>query len=441
MTPAWKRPTRGDKAAKAYGPLRGRQTNYTDEPAAPAAPTAPSTLSAQLPVEPSHTKRAPRMAITRRRGSQRIVGLDIGSDALRAVEVEGAASGNPVITAWGQIPLRPGIVDSGEVLDTVAVATLLKKLWADAGFTTTEVVLGIGNPRVMVRDLTVPCAGAQQIRAGLPFHVQDLLTVPVAEALLDFYPVTEAIEDGAPVLHGLLVAAIKETVTTNITAAKLAGLTTIDVDLIPFALSRLFARHLSAPNNAPNNDPSGFASTASSADAVALVDIGARTTTVVVAINAVPQFVRIIPAGGADLSRLIGDALGGSDLHADQLKKRVGLLGPSPRPEDAAAVGIIHQFCGDLLDSIHNTLRYYSNAHPQVHLHQLVAGGGGAQLPGFLDALAEITRLPVILADPFDTITVGRKLGLTPPSLAVALALALGTGLPARRALSERSAA
>ena len=80
-------------------------------------------------------------------------------------------------------------------------------------------------------------------------------------------------------VRGLLIAAVKQAVLANVNATQLAGLTTVDVDLIPFALSRVL---LSRP---------GVRGT------VALVDIGGSTTSVVIASDGVPQFVRIIATG------------------------------------------------------------------------------------------------------------------------------------------------
>ena len=52
-----------------------------------------------------------------------------------------------------------------------------------------------------------------RIREPLPYQVQELLPVPVNEAMLDFYPVAEIMTDNGPVVNGLFIAAIKEAVT------------------------------------------------------------------------------------------------------------------------------------------------------------------------------------------------------------------------------------
>jgi type IV pilus assembly protein PilM len=322
--------------------------------------------------------------------TQRIVGVDIGSESIRAVEVENPHGPVPVVTRFHEVALPPGAVESGEVVQVATVASLLTELWSAGGFRSKSVVLGVGNPRVLVRDLTVPRAGVQQIRDSLAFQVQDLLTVPVADAILDFYPVSEGTEDGVPVLHGLLVAAVKETINAAIAAVRAAGLTPLDVDLIPFALVRLQAKSLGGAT-------------------VALVDVGARTTTVVVTVRGVPHFVRIIPTGGYDLTSTLADRLAVTPDAAEQLKRRLGVL-PVPSASfgllgetevDAAAAAVIRDHVSDLLEGVRNTIRYFVNGHSGTKIDGVVLSGGGADLPGFRDALSEITRLPVLVTDPF----------------------------------------
>ena len=139
-----------------------------------------------------------------------VVGLDIGSESLRGVELKHAKKSQPTVVRYHEVPLPPGAVKSGEVVEVHTVAAALKHLWSTAGFGTKKVVLGMGNPRVLVRDLTVARLSQKEIRQSLAFQVQEMLPVPVADALLDFYPVSEGQSDAGPVLHGLLVAAVKD---------------------------------------------------------------------------------------------------------------------------------------------------------------------------------------------------------------------------------------
>ena len=344
--------------------------------------------------------------------ASRIVGIDIGSTSVRAVEIEGPTKARPTIARIHEVPLPAGSAKSGEVVETHTVATALRKLWTAGGFNSKDVVLGMGNQRVIARDLVMPKMSLTQIREALPFQVQDMLPMPVSEALLDFYPISETDSESGPVVNGLLVAAVKQSVLANVDAAILAGLTPVEVDLIPFALTRLQTRAHGGP------------------ETIALVDVGASTTNVVIVIGGVPQFVRIIPAGGNDATLAVAMSLEIEESIAENAKRALGLAPTSVNPEHRPILEHIHRATTELLTSIRNTLSYFDNTHPVANVERIVLSGGGSRLGGFAAALQELTRTKVVQTDPFATLSIAKGVGVPPmetrDSMTVALGLALG---------------
>ncbi|AYG03004.1 type IV pilus assembly protein PilM [Gryllotalpicola protaetiae] len=343
-----------------------------------------------------------------------IVGIDIGSETIRAVEITEPGKGRAVLHRFHELDLPVGAVVRGEVEQPHTVATALKQLWARGGFKSKKVVIGVGNQRVLARDLSVPKASIKQIRATLPFHVQDLLPVPVSDALLDFYPVSETVGESGPMVTGLLVAAVKEAVLGNVKAVQTAGLEPQNVDLIPFALVR------------------SLIDRASGSGTVAVVDLGASATTVVVAARGVPQFIRIIPSGSDDLTRALAQRLEVAGDEAERVKKRLGLATSVVDMDEHKAVQVIYEVTNEMLASLRNTVNYFTNVHPEAPVQSIVVTGGGAALPGFLNALADVTRLPVALGDPLANLTVGKgldqgQLAAARSSISVAVGLALGS--------------
>ncbi|GAA3731586.1 type IV pilus assembly protein PilM [Leifsonia bigeumensis] len=342
--------------------------------------------------------------------STQLVGVDIGSNTVRAVEVAGVGTKRPSVVRFFSMPLPEGAVKNGEVLEVNTVAAALRQLWAAAKFSSKEVVLGVGNAKVLVRDLAVPKLSRREIRESLPTHVQEMLPVPVSDALLDFYPISEAASETGPVVNGLLVAAIKDPVLANVRAVQLAGLSPVGVDLIPFALTRL-----TSPARMMGN--------------VAHIDIGARTTNVIVTIAGVPHFVRILANGGQDLTAALADRLDISPIEAENTKRSIGLGGVNVTAEEAPVVAIIREVTGTLLTSLRNTLGYFANTRQNEPYSGIVLTGGGAQLLGLADALSEMTRIPVVIGDTFGSIDVAKEASRGTQSqlgMNVALGLALG---------------
>jgi type IV pilus assembly protein PilM len=345
--------------------------------------------------------------------ANKIVGIDIGSVSVRAVEIDGSNKARPTVVRFHEIGLPSGAARAGEVLETHTVASALKRLWSTGGFKTKNVVLGIGNQRVLARDLTVPRASMAQIREALPFQVQDMLPMPVSDALLDFYPISESDGETGTVVNGLLVAAVKASVLANVTAVTLAGLTPVEVDLIPFALTRVQGRGQDA------------------AETIAIVDVGSSTTNGIVTIAGVPQFVRMIPAGGGDTTAMVSARLEIDGATAENAKRQLGLASGALSAEQRAVVELIYKATSELINSIRNTISYFDNTHPVANVSRIVLSGGGSRLAGFAHALQELTRVEIALADPFASLTLGKGVqglsGEERDSMTVALGLALGS--------------
>ncbi|MDH6238059.1 type IV pilus assembly protein PilM [Cryobacterium sp. CG_9.6] len=341
-----------------------------------------------------------------------IVGVDIGTAGIRAVEVADAGKPSPTLVRYHQVALPAGAVDRGEVAEPNTVAGALKSLWSEGEFKSKRVVLGIGNHGALVRDLTVPTMSMRRIRETLPFLVNDMLPVPASDALLDFYPLSEAEGENGPEIRGLLIAAVKKAVQGNIAAVQLAKLSVVEVDLLPFALSRAVCR--------------GSTFTG----AVAIIDVGQATTSVMVLREGIPEFARLIPAGGGDVTQALMLGLSLDEAAAETVKRTTGLV-PSPATAGPAAV-IIAEATNELISSLRNTVNYFVNTREHRPISAIVLTGGGTHLNGFSAALGTLTRLPILAADPMTAVTLGRgvdasALNKDTGAYAVALGLALGS--------------
>jgi type IV pilus assembly protein PilM len=341
------------------------------------------------------------------------IGLDIGTSVVRAVELSFGRSGI-TLERFGQLVLPPDAVHDGQVVDGDAVAKALRKLWTATKLTHKQVVLGVANQRVIVRQLELPWLARNELAASLPFQVQDLLPMPVDQAVLDFFPVEDLTDSsGARTLKGLLVAAARETVLANVRAAELAGLSVQAVDLTPFAVLRSLGRQ-----------------TGAEVETEALIDIGARVTNIVVHSGGVPRFVRILLSGGQDVTDAVAEQLGVPVAQAEVLKQQAGRVGFEEGLEDVA--GSVATTAQDFVTEVRGSLDYYAASNPAAPIERLVVTGGGSRLDGILDRLAAAMRLPVIAGDPMASVRIGNtglddaQLQFVTPLAAVPVGLALG---------------
>lgn len=351
-----------------------------------------------------------------------VVGLDIGSTSIRAVEAT-IAKDRPLVTRFGQRMLPPDAVVGGIVRDDKAVTAALRALWAEHEFGTRNVVLGVTHQQVVVREFDVPRLPAKELRQALPFLARDVLPLPVDEAALDFYPLERENDEGKQdTVPGLIVAAPKGAVIDIVRAVEAAGLHVVQVDLASFAVLRACA-HLAQ-------------------DTEAVVDLGANSTSIVIHTDGVPQIVRTIPRGGDELTAQLAARLGIEPADAERVKRRHGLR-PLPDPAARTLEGkdltetpvIIAEALRPLVTEIRGSLNYFRSAHPANRVVRLALVGGASLLPGLADELNRSVGIPTFLSDPLQRIARPRKsqqqgqvdtLGRFRSAAAVSIGLTLG---------------
>ena len=177
----------------------------------------------------------------------------------------------------------------------------------------------------------------------------------------------------------------------NITAATMAGLNPVSMDLLPFAMTRMHT--ISSPT-------AGYA---------VHMNIGANATSIVIARSGVPQFVRIVPAGGDDTTRALMSRLSMPRERAEGLKRDLG-LSPALSAEDRLASDVIHESTSELLTAVRNTLAYFGSVRAGVAFDHLSLGGGATRMRGFATALAEATRVSVVPVNALAGVGVARSL-------------------------------
>ncbi len=324
------------------------------------------------------------------------VGLDIGSSAVRAAVVDTAKS-SPLLRRFADMPLPPGAVVAGEIVDSGAVAEAVGALWKRNKLPRKRVVIGIASQRVIVRQVDVPHLEESEMVEALPFQVQDAIPIPVEEAVLDYVPLEEFnTPDGELMLSILVVAAQREMIDELLGVASSASLDVLSIDLQAFGLVRAaFGADLMLGGDGPQ----------------ALLDVGISMSQIAIVRGGITRFVRILPVGGDQFTEDLraGLSLGYED--AEELKRVVGVA-PEGMPEgdgdQAAARRILTRTGDSLIEEIRGSINYYLTQAGEHSLGRLVVSGNGARLPHLANRIARALGTRVEPVRVLDHIGVGR---------------------------------
>jgi type IV pilus assembly protein PilM len=342
--------------------------------------------------------------------ARKVVGLDIGTTAVRAAEVS-VRRGQVVLERIGQAGLPGGAVVDGEVSDPAAVAIAIKDLWRRTKISSRRVIIGVANQRVVVRLVDLPWMQPAELRSSLGFQAGDYLPIPVDQTELDYAVIGEhEAPGGQRLLRVLLVAAQKEMLAGHLEAVREAGLRPEGIDLNPIALLRSLG------------PVAGFEE-----GAEALVDVGARVTNMVVHDNGVLRFVRIQLMGGEDVTSALERAL---EVDRDTAE-RTKLAASAGGDVDPQAGDLVAERLEVFVEEIRGSLDFYRSQQDATPLGRVVVSGGGSLLGPLVERLQAVTGVPTERGRTLAGVRVGRlgvdaeALAELEPTIAVPVGLAM----------------
>jgi type IV pilus assembly protein PilM len=346
---------------------------------------------------------------------EHIVGLDIGTSALRAVELVIEDGSPPVLEAFGQVGLPPGTVVDGEIRDRTQVASAIRRLWRNGGFKTNRVRLGVAGLRAITREIELPPVPPDEVAAAVTLQAEDIVPFPVERTSIASAVISRTEDaDGLPLIRVLVAAAHRDLIDGIVAAVEEAGLEPEAIDLDTAALSRAFT----LPGSAREPE--------------AVVSVGAGLTMVVVHHGGTLQFVRTIDMGGDTATRAISSVLDVPIADAEILKRELALPGTHDEATTHAVAAVVDQ----LADEVRNSLRFFSSLPGRTAPVRVLVTGGGARTVGLLEQLSARMNVPVLEASPLSFVDVSR-IQVSPGEAAsinqtVAVPLGLALNGPAR---------
>jgi type IV pilus assembly protein PilM len=407
-----------EKPAKEQTSLLKKEISFRRKPKEPKAKKekAPKEPRSERPKKPKRERRSRGSSAPKR--AKRLVGLKIGASQIAAARV--VNNGVPELVQVAREELDHGLVVGGELREPELLADALRTFFRKNGLPRQGVRLGLANNRIGVRIFEIAGIGdSKQLENAIRFRAQEVLPIPIEEAVLDFQVLGERQdEEGNPVTRILLVVAYRELIDRYVAACKKAGLRLAGIDLEAFALLRALGE--------PRSDEDAPADAA-----VVVVSIGHERSTFAVSDGRVCEFTRVLEWGGSTLDVAIARELALAPSEAEPVKKALSLAstsapeGLTPEQAEAAREAVRRQlqtFARELVSS----LQFYQNQPGSLGIGEIVITGGTAHLRGLADELQKLIGVRVTVGDPLSRVKLGKKLRETEQLGSLSVAIGLG---------------
>lgn len=269
-----------------------------------------------------------------------IVGLDIGSQQIKAVEVRPTKAGFAV-TALGIAPTPVGAVQNNMITDPKVMAQALKALFKDNGISTKRVIGSVaGQNTVVVRVIEVPKMTDAELKETMKWEVERHVPFAPSETVMDYQalPMTGPPDEANPNMEVLLAVAQQDVVSNFIDALFTAGLDPAAIDIEPLAAGRALldiadGKPVVRPPapTLPSAAPAESEFTGNFGDldtpqeeTAAVINIGASNTDISIFQGGQLVFPRSLPLAGDSLTRAIAELLSYPLDQAERVKRDYG---------------------------------------------------------------------------------------------------------------------
>ncbi len=337
-----------------------------------------------------------------------VVGLDIGSSAVKAVELRASGKGWRV-AAIASEPVPPDSIVDGAIIDGGAVADAIKRLFGNKAFKTKEVAASLSGNAVIVKKISLPVMTEQELAESIYWEAEQYIPFDIQDVNLDYQvldPGTGA--DARGTMDVLLVAAKKEKIADYTNVITQAGRQAVVVDVDAFALQNAYEANYGSENGI-----------------VVLLNCGASATNVNIIANGQSLFTRDLSIGGNSYTEAVQRELNLPFDAAEQAKKGFPIEGHTY--DDVKPV--LHAVTENLLLEIQKTFDFFRATAMSDRIDRIVLSGGGSAVDGFPDALAERFTIPVELFDPFRQVAFDKPPAGGVGDLAATAAVAVGLAL------------
>jgi type IV pilus assembly protein PilM len=343
-----------------------------------------------------------------------VVGLDIGSSAVKAVELRGAGKAYRV-TAFGIEPVPPDSIVDGAIIDSASVADTIRHLCESRGIRSREVVASIAGNAVIVKKITLPRMTHAELAESITWEAEQYIPFDIQDVNLDYQVVGQGSGAATGTMEVLLVAAKKEKIADYTGVIAQAGRTPVVIDVDAFALQNAYEVNYGIRAR----------------EVIALVNFGASAANINILSGDDSLFTRDISIGGTSYTEALQKELNLPYDTADLLKRGVRVDGYTPE----IARPILRAVTENVLLEIQKTFDFFRGTTGSDRIDRLVVSGGASRVGGFLEMLDDRFDSEVELFDPFKKVSFDPlKFGVGPSALDVQVSSAVAVGLALRRA-------
>ena len=350
--------------------------------------------------------------------SKKCLGIDIGTSSIKIIELSRQRE-RKRLENYGEMKATSIYKDSFRTFDknTLAfsnknVAKAIKAILEESKMQTRKTIFSIPDFSSFFTNLELPVMTEEELPQAIQFEAKRHIPLPLSEVTLDWQIMDQNRQSSVSNnrIKILLVAVPNEIIDQYRNIAQMAGLELFALEAEVFGLLR-------------SSVPSGK-------DPIALVDIGAQTSTCSIVDKGILKNSHSFDLSGNKLTDVISKSFSVDYETADKLKEKNGLLFDQlvGLDQEKQIRDVLLPFIDAILEEIDKICDYFYKIEKR-EVKKVILAGTSALLPGLEDYCRDYLKKEIEIADPFRDIyyppILEKNIKKMSPSYAIATGMAL----------------
>ncbi len=308
--------------------------------------------------------------------------LDIGTDALRMVELSGAKNGW-ALKHFAYVPVSRAVLQDSSDAGRRKLGETIVNAANQAGIKTKNIALGLPSNKTFTSVVEIPTQDKKSMEKIIKYHMDQYIPMPIDDAKVDYAILGPSPND--PELTEVLLSSTAITYAEErMELVEAAGLNLVAQEPDPIAMSRALT-------------PPGVE------DARLIIDYGEDSTDLSIVYKGAPRLVRMLPGGLTNLVRTVASSLNVKESQARQFILKYGLAQDKLDGQVFRALDMtLDNFAQELAKSVN----FFQTKYPNVKVGGIILSGFAGTIPFMAEYIEAKTKVQTLQGNPWQMVIV-----------------------------------
>ena len=334
--------------------------------------------------------------------------LDIGTTAIRLVQLSGDAQHGWTLQKFAYVPLEQKVLEDSSAVGMRRLGETILGAMQQAGITTKNIAVGMPAAKTFTSIVKVDNQSEEELENTIKYQLDKYIPMAIDEATVDYVSLGVCPNDPTKV-EVLISSTAVDFAESRMELIESFGLNVIAQEPESLAMARALM-------------PAG------AQDARLIIDLGERSTDLVMMYRGMPRLVRSIPGGFSLMIKTVTSAL---NVRADQARQFILKFGLAQDKVEGQVFKALDSTLESYASELSKSIRFFKSEYMDAPVGGIILSGFAGMIPFIAEYIEAKTDVPTTQGNPWQLVRVSPEQQQVLQPVASEFAVAIG--------LAERS--